>query len=96
MLVLPQNGALVTNGVEMRNKLGLLSPNFRLGVLRLERPVGVAPAGSPVRLTGIARGVEEPTVEELAAEGLIGPNVLRPEDEPDLLDRRAASDRPAT
>ena len=81
VLVLPQNGALVTNGVEMRNKLALLSPNFRLGVLRLERPVGVAPAGSQVRLTGIARGVEEPTVEELR--GGVWVLIARPKPRPD-------------
>ena len=55
---------VTTTGIEMRKRLGLLSPNFRLGVLRLERPTGIQPADKPVSLTGIARGVLAPAVEE--------------------------------
>jgi SpoIID/LytB domain protein len=67
VLVTAQDGEVVTNGVDMRARLGLLSPNFRLGVLRLERPLGKVAVGAVVRLTGIARDVEEPTLEELRA-----------------------------
>jgi hypothetical protein len=59
----------------------LLSPNFRLGVLRLERPVGSAAAGAEVRLTGIARDVQAPAVEELRAGAWV--RVARPKLRPD-------------
>lgn len=81
VLVTPKDGEVVTNGVEMRARLGLLSPNFRLGVLRLERPIGPAPAGAELRLSGIARDVQEPAVEELRAGAWV--RVARPKPRPD-------------
>jgi SpoIID/LytB domain protein len=67
VLVTATGAEVETNGVDARERLALLSPNFRLGVLRLERPVAPVPADTAVRLTGIARGVLDPTVEELRA-----------------------------
>jgi SpoIID/LytB domain protein len=67
VIMTAQGGQVETNGIDARARLGLLSPNFRLGVLRLERPLGRAAPGSVVNLTGIARGVLDPAVEELRA-----------------------------
>jgi stage II sporulation protein D len=81
VLVPATGGAVETNGIEMRARLGLLSPNFRLGVMRLERPVAAQPVGTPIRLTGIARGVLEPALEELR-EG-VWARVAQPKPRPD-------------
>jgi stage II sporulation protein D len=67
VIVTAQGGQVETNGIDARAHLGLLSPNFRLGVLRLERPLGRVAPGTVVNLTGIARGVLDPAVEELRA-----------------------------
>lgn len=82
VVVIPASGTTVTTtGVEMRKRLTLLSPNFRLGVLRLERPAGVQPAGKALSLTGIARGVLAPAIEELRAGSWV--RVARPKPRPD-------------
>jgi stage II sporulation protein D len=81
VLMTAKDGEVVTDGLEMRERLSLLSPNFRLGVLRLERPVGSAAAGAEVRLTGIARDVQAPAVEELRAGAWV--RVARPKLRPD-------------
>jgi stage II sporulation protein D len=67
VLVTATGAEVETNGIDARARLGLLSPNFRLGVLRLERPAAAAAPGTAVRLTGVARDVLAPTVEELRA-----------------------------
>jgi SpoIID/LytB domain protein len=67
VIMTAQGGRVETNGIDARARLGLLSPNFRLGVLRLERPLGQVAPGSVVTLTGIARGVLDAAVEELRA-----------------------------
>jgi SpoIID/LytB domain protein len=82
VVLIPSSGTTVTTtGFEMRTRLGLLSPNFRLGVLRLERPAAVQRAGKPLRLTGIARGVLAPAIEELQAGSWV--LVARPKPRPD-------------
>jgi hypothetical protein len=67
VIMTAEGGQVETNGIDARARLNLLSPNFRLGVLRLERPLGRVAPGSVVNLTGIVRGVLDPAVEELRA-----------------------------
>jgi SpoIID/LytB domain protein len=56
-------------GTDVRTRLGLLSQNFRLGVLRLDPPTAPAAAGQRLRLTGVARGVADATLERLGTGG---------------------------
>jgi SpoIID/LytB domain protein len=46
----------------LRTSLGLRSTWVTIGVLRLDPPVGPAVLGTPLRLTGIARGLEAPAL----------------------------------
>ena len=48
---------------DVRTRLQLKSTGFRLGVLRLDRPATPS-AGGVIRLSGIARDVVDPTVEQ--------------------------------
>jgi hypothetical protein len=52
----------------VRARLGLKSTGFRLGVLRLDPPAARVAAGAIV-LTGVAKAVEAPVVEQRAASG---------------------------
>lgn len=52
-------------GAEVRERLGLRSNAFRLGVLRLSRPPASLSPGAGVQLAGLARDVEEPMLERL-------------------------------
>jgi stage II sporulation protein D len=54
---------------DLRNRLGLKSLEFRLGVLRLDPPPQAAGPAATVRLTGVARDVPEPTLERRTPEG---------------------------
>ena len=53
---------------DVRARLGLKSTGFRLGVLRLDPPAARVAAGALV-LTGVAKAVETPVVEQRAASG---------------------------
>ena len=53
---------------DVRARLGLKSTGFRLGVLRLDPPTARVAAGALV-LTGVAKAVETPVVEQRAASG---------------------------
>ena len=46
----------------LRTSLGLRSTWVTIGVLRLDPPAGPAVAGTPFRLTGIARGLQSPVL----------------------------------
>jgi len=54
---------------DVRARLGLKSTGFRLGVLRLDPPAARVAAGALV-LTGVAKAVETPVVEQRAASGI--------------------------
>lgn len=54
---------------ELRYRLGLRSPSFRIGVLRLARPSEPASSGARVTLTGIARDVDRPQLERRMQDG---------------------------
>jgi stage II sporulation protein D len=53
---------------DVRARLGLKSTGFTLGVLRLDLPSTKVPAGALV-LTGVAKAVEAPVLEQRAASG---------------------------
>ncbi len=54
---------------DLRYRLGLRSPSFRVGVLRLSRPAGRAPSGAKVALAGVARDVDAPLLEQRVGDG---------------------------
>jgi SpoIID/LytB domain protein len=60
-------GAVTYDGAGVRERLGLRSAAFRLGVMRLSRTPVAALAGAPTTLTGLARDIDEPALERLAA-----------------------------
>ena len=53
-------GSTKVPGGLLRTTLGLRSTWVTIGVLRIDPPAGPAVAGTPLRLTGIARGLESP------------------------------------
>jgi stage II sporulation protein D len=58
-------GQVTVPGSDVRTFLDLRSTWFRVGVLSLARPGGAAPAaGTPIRLTGLARGVAGATLQQ--------------------------------
>jgi SpoIID/LytB domain protein len=60
----------IATAVEVRERLRLLSFYFQIGVLRLERPTVPAAPGAPVRLSGVARDVDELVLERLDENGV--------------------------
>jgi stage II sporulation protein D len=62
-------GKLTTSGTDVRGRLGLRSQYFRLGTLRLDPPPDAPAAGEPVRLTGVARDVDDAALEKLTPTG---------------------------
>jgi stage II sporulation protein D len=65
-------GSLGEAGVraaDVRRELGLRSTWFRIGVLQLASPAKPLPYGAAGRLTGIARGVGRPVLEQQTAAG---------------------------
>jgi hypothetical protein len=59
-------GAVVSTGSNLRAALGLRSTWFTFGLLSLQAPPGTVTYGSSVMLTGVARGVTAPVVEQRA------------------------------
>jgi SpoIID/LytB domain protein len=57
------NGQAILSGAQVEADLGLRSSWFRFGFLALDAPDGAAPFGSPVTLTGSARGVAGVSLE---------------------------------
>jgi stage II sporulation protein D len=55
-------GAKSVPGALLRTSLGLRSTYVTIGVLRLDRPQGKVPAGAPLMLTGVARGLTSPVL----------------------------------
>jgi SpoIID/LytB domain protein len=54
---------------DVRNRLGLKSLEFTLGVLRLDRPDDIVRTPGPVRLTGVARDVADVVLQRRTAGG---------------------------
>jgi SpoIID/LytB domain protein len=69
----PSGGETLLRASDIRTRLGLKSPNFQFGVLRLDPFVGAAPPTEPVTLTGLARGVGTATLEQRRAAGVWKP-----------------------
>jgi SpoIID/LytB domain protein len=57
-------GELSVPGTLVRELLGLQSTWFRVGVMTLARPLGAVTYGSAVRVSGLARGISSPALEE--------------------------------
>ena len=55
---------------DVRARLGLKSPGFQLGVLRLDSPTLARVPSGPLALTGLARGVEAPVLEQRGPGGV--------------------------
>jgi hypothetical protein len=64
-------GSVVERLADVRNRLGLKSLEFQLGVLRLDGPADGARTRSPgvVRLTGVARSVSDARLERRTPAG---------------------------
>ena len=60
---------------DVRARLGLRSTAFRVGVLRIGRPMPPAPPGTPVVIPGVARDVDDPLLEKLDQKGTWVPAV---------------------
>ena len=66
---------VLLRAADVRARLGLRSTAFRIGILRVGRPTGVAASGSAVTVAGLARDVEAPQLEKLGANGTWLPSV---------------------
>jgi stage II sporulation protein D len=68
--VLGQGGVTVeVSRADVRNRLGLASTTFRIGVLALGTPPPSARPGALVTLSGVARGVDAPVLEKQRPDG---------------------------
>ena len=74
---------ILLKAADVRARLGLRSTAFKLGVLRVGRPPATSPAGRPVVVSGLARDVQAPLLQKLAANGTLGsrPSRWRPTDD---------------
>jgi stage II sporulation protein D len=68
-VVTPDGTAQSIAGADVRFLLGLRSSWFTIGALSLSRPAGNLPYGSPVALSGVARGVAAPQLESKVGAG---------------------------
>lgn len=66
---------ILLKAADVRARLGLRSTAFKLGVLRVARPPAAAAAGKPVAVSGLARDVQSPLLQKLAANGAWVPSV---------------------
>jgi stage II sporulation protein D len=73
---------ILLKAADVRARLGLRSTAFRLGVLRVARPPATSRAGRPVVVSGLARDVQAPQLQNLAANGAWVPSVkVAPDDD---------------
>ena len=63
LVVQTLTGPRTVPGALLRTSLGLRSTYVTIGVVRLDRPQGRVPAGSPLMLTGVARGLTSPVLQ---------------------------------
>jgi len=66
---------ILLKAADVRARLGLRSTAFKLGVLRVGRPPAASAAGKPVLVSGLARDVQTPLIQKLAANGTWVPSV---------------------
>jgi stage II sporulation protein D len=64
MTLVGTKGEVVVPGQVVREKLGLRSTWFRVGVLSLEQPVGPVEYGSAAKLAGVVRGGAKVTLQQ--------------------------------
>jgi stage II sporulation protein D len=72
---------ILLKAADVRARLGLRSTAFKLGVLRVARPPAASVAGKPVVVSGVARDVQTPLIQKLAANGTWVPSVKVAPDE---------------
>ena len=73
---------ILLKAADVRARLGLRSTAFKLGVLRVARPPASSPSGRPVVVSGLARDVQAPLLQKLAANGAWVPSVkVAPDDD---------------
>ena len=73
---------ILLKAADVRARLGLRSTAFKLGVLRVGRPPATSAAGTPVVVSGLARDVQAPLLQKLAANGTWVPSVkVAPDDD---------------
>jgi stage II sporulation protein D len=78
LVVTAQDGeTLGITGAEARKRLGLRSTAFRIATLRFLTPATAASAGVPLRLSGVARDADGPSLERLGPDGAWAPVVRR-------------------
>src|SRR3954447_20569714 len=66
---------ILLKAADVRARLGLRSTACKLGVLGVARPPTTAAAGKPVVVSGLARDVQAPLLQKLAANGTWVPSV---------------------
>ena len=74
-LVKKTGESILLKAADVRARLGLRSTAFRIGVLRVAPPPATRAAGAPVVVSGLARDVDAPLLEKLAANGSWQPSV---------------------
>ena len=74
-LVKKTGESILLKAADVRARLGLRSTAFRIGVLRVGPASATPAAGAPVVVSGLARDVEAPILEKLAANGSWLPSV---------------------
>jgi len=73
---------ILLKAADVRARLGLRSTAFKLGVLRVARPPATSLSGRPVVVSGLARDVQAPLLQKLAANGAWVPSVrVAPDDD---------------
>ncbi|HET8608021.1 MAG TPA: SpoIID/LytB domain-containing protein [Gaiellaceae bacterium] len=65
-VVTTPTGPVVSTGPALRSAFGLRSSWFSLGLLSLQAPAGAVPYGSSVTISGVARDVASPLLEQRA------------------------------
>jgi stage II sporulation protein D len=68
-LVKKTGQSILLRAADVRARLGLRSTAFRIGVLRVARPMPPVAPGEPVAISGLARDVAAPVLERLGAGG---------------------------
>ncbi len=66
---------ILLKAADVRARLGLRSTAFKLGVLRVARPLAVSGAGNSVVVSGLARDVQSPVLQKLVANGTWMPSL---------------------
>ena len=78
LTIVGTKGTVAVPGADLRQRLGVRSTWFSVGVLSLSAPTITVTYGSRARLTGIARGLSEATLQQLDGGGWKQVGAVRP------------------